>query len=84
MLYTIVSVYDAKAQAFGRPAFVGTVPLAVRSFDDEVNRKDENNQMNQHPEDFSLYDMGTFDDTSGVFSSHNPPKLVVDATTLKR
>ena len=45
MLQVIVSVKDTAAQAFGRPVFVPAVPVAVRSFRDEVNRKDSDQDL---------------------------------------
>lgn len=64
----VVSVRDSAMQAFGRPLFVPSVGVAVRSFADEVNRKSDDNQMNKHPEDFELYALADFDEVTGVFS----------------
>lgn len=83
MKYIILSVRDAKADAFGRPIFVGTVATGARSFSDEVNRKDADNQMFNHPEDFSLYDLGSFDDQTGSFELHSSPQFVLEAVTVK-
>lgn len=83
MKYVVMAVHDVQAAAYGRPIFVGTVSLGARSFTDEVNRCDLNNQMFQHPDDFALYDLGTFDDSDGSFSLHASPVLVVKAVTVK-
>lgn len=82
MRYVIMSVRDAKADAFGRPMYVHTVGAAVRSFTDEVNRNAEDNVMHHHPEDFFLYHLGFFDDSDGSFEVFEP-KIVVNATTVK-
>jgi hypothetical protein len=55
MKLVIVSVKDTAAQAFGRPIFVPAVPVALRSFRDEVNRKDSKDDLSRHPDDFELY-----------------------------
>lgn len=72
----ICSVYDAKLQAYARPMFVPSKGVAIRSFQDEVQREDRENIMYQHPEDFSLHFLGTFDDSNGVFESDGVEVLV--------
>ena len=61
----IVAIRDRAIAAFGRPAFVPTVGAAIRSFGDEIN----NNQgeMNKHPDDFDLYELGEYNDENGQF-----------------
>lgn len=67
MKLTVVAVYDTAVQAYGRPIFVPAVGVAVRSFNDEVNRKVADNQMNAHPEDFALFHLADFDEETGKF-----------------
>jgi len=38
MKMVVVSIKDTAADAFGRPAFVASEGVAVRQFQDEVNR----------------------------------------------
>lgn len=61
----ICSVYDSASGVFGRPIFVAARGQAVRSFTDEVGRKERDNALAMHPEDFTLYFVGTFDETTG-------------------
>nr|WAE43557.1 MAG: nonstructural protein [Microviridae sp.] len=68
----IVSVFDKAAAAYNRPWFVPALGLAVRSFTDEVNRDAADNPMFAHPSDYELYDLGFFDDMSGIFESQKP------------
>jgi len=56
--------------------FVPSVGVAIRSFSDEVNRKDPENQLFNHPDDFDLYELGEFDDNTGLFALHDAPKLL--------
>lgn len=60
MNFVIVSVKDSAAQAFGRPIFVPSNAVAIRSFRDEVNRKDSTDDLSRHPDDFELYQLGVF------------------------
>ena len=65
MKMVICSIRDSAADAYGRPFFLPSVGVAIRSFTDEVNRPSEDNQIYQHPEDFDLFELGEFDDTTG-------------------
>lgn len=84
MQYIICSVRDSKSDAFGRPFFTASVGLAIRSFDDEVNRAAEENIMFHHPEDFTLYELGQFDDFDGSFITMKTPKLLIGADQVKK
>ncbi|WNK12398.1 MAG: nonstructural protein [Microvirus sp.] len=83
MRQVIVSVRDAKADIFGRPFFVQTAGVAIRSFSDEVNREGTDNQFNTHPEDFSLYEIGLYDDIDGKIYPYDIPKLLIQADQVK-
>jgi hypothetical protein len=74
MKMVIVSIRDRAADAYGRPAFMATEGVAIRSFSDEVNNKYESNQMYAHPDDFDLFLLGTYDDNSGSFDLLDSPK----------
>lgn len=67
MIYEVCAVYDRAAEAFSRPVFVQSTGMMVRSFSDEVNREAEDNPIFHHPEDFDLFHLGSFDDSTGRF-----------------
>lgn len=77
MKMVICSVRDAKADAFGRPLFVQSVGIAIRSFTDEVNRESADNDMYKHSSDFALYELGSFEDSTGEINALSIPKLLV-------
>ena len=83
MINVICSVKDRAADAFGRPLFVPSVGLAIRSFTDEVNRSADDNQMHHHPDDFDLYELGTFDDNTGIIVCHVTPKQLALGKQVK-
>lgn len=66
MKILIVSVRDRAADTFGRPFFATARGQAIRAFTDEINRRADDNQLYNHPEDFDLYEVGTFDDDFGI------------------
>ena len=76
MKLVLCSVKDRAADAYGRPMFVPSTGVAIRSFSDEINRADADNQLYNHPDDFDLFEFGEFDDNSGVFEIHEQPKLL--------
>lgn len=77
MIQIIVSIKDRAADAFMRPWFVPTSGIAIRSFIDEVNRDQSDNQLFHHPDDFDLYEIGVFDDSTGRITSHDDMKVLM-------
>lgn len=77
MKYIIVTIYDRKVGVYGRPAFVRHTNEALRQFIDEANRKAADNILNQHTEDFDLYQIGTFEDEDGLITPQAPPDLIL-------
>ena len=82
MIQCVVSVKDLAAQAFGRPVFVPTSGVAIRSFRDEVNREAQDNDIFRHPSDYEMYQLGVFDDSTGLIEVISPPKLLARAVDL--
>ena len=76
MIFIVCAVRDRAVDAFGRPIFVATNGAAIRSFSDEVNRSGADSPMHQHPEDYDLYQLGTFDDGSGKFECLEQPRML--------
>lgn len=54
-------------------------PAAVRDFEMLVNKND---MLRNHPGDFDLYFVGTFDSDTAVFDPVNPIEFVVSASAL--
>lgn len=67
MIVMVVAVRDQKADAFGHPWYAQTLPMAVRHFGDAVNNADPTNLWKNHPEDFALFHLGSFDTATGEF-----------------
>lgn len=59
------AVHDKKAQAFITPFYLPNEMMASRTFMDCIN--DDSHQFSKHPEDYSLFLIGTFDMNSGEF-----------------
>jgi len=72
------TVYDEKAEAFGKPFFTQAIGVASRDFSEAVN--DQKSLLARHPEDFSLYHIGYFDDATAKFDINSTPTLIGRAT----
>lgn len=79
----IVAVKDTAARVFGTPFVVQAAAQAVRSLRDEVNNKDSTSDVNRHPSDFELYEIGYFNDDDGVITPHEVPQLIARAKDLQ-
>lgn len=78
MKIQIFSIYDEKAKAYVNTFFQPHVGQALRAF---VNTtKDPKTQIHNNPEDFSLYHIGEFDDSSANIKSFNEPRFLSKAT----
>lgn len=79
----IYSVRDKRANTYGQPMAMPTDAHAVRSFTQEVNRKDDSNMLNQYPEDFAIYYIGYFDTDNGTITETGP-QLLLEAVAAKK
>lgn len=71
----VFSVYDLKACAFMQPFFSVNSGSAMRAFGD-VLVKEPGSVMAMHPEDYQLFELGTYDDNSGSLGSIVPAKML--------
>lgn len=69
----IYSIYDSKTGVFNTPFFAMNNATAIRTFSDAAN--DTQTNINRHPEDFSLFHIGTYDEESGEVSPANHTNL---------
>lgn len=77
MITKIFSVFDSKASYFGRPFDDQSDSSAIRNFSDAVNDgSNPNNLWHKHPEDFSLFQVGEFDNLTGELIPVLPKNLI--------
>lgn len=67
------SIYDSKVEMFIQPFFDVTKGSAIRNFSDAVN--DNTTAFNKHPEDYTLFHVGIFDQELGRFQKMEPDSL---------
>lgn len=63
-MFIVCSVFDEKAEEFGTLFIARTPGAASRLFADAINGG-KDTQISEHPEDFFLAQVGTFDETTG-------------------
>lgn len=68
MIMKIFCVYDAAVDAYMQPFFLRSKGEAARMWTDTVN--DPKTQFHQHPKDFTLFEIGDFDETTGVVQAY--------------
>lgn len=83
MILVILAIKDRAVDAYGRPMFFPAIGAAVRAFQDEINRVAPDNTMNAHPDDYDLYEFGTFNDSTGRFLLNVDPVQVAIGKQLK-
>lgn len=81
MILKVYSIYDVAAKAYMQPFFMHNDGLALRAFQDNVNTKEEN-QISKHPEQFTLFCLGEYDDSKGQFQSLEAPKAMAVGTEV--
>lgn len=80
MILKVFAVRDTKAQAFLQPFYSPSVGSALRAFSDAVN--DGQCPFNKHPEDYILYEIGSYDDATAALDPLDVVRLQVAATDL--
>lgn len=71
------SIFDDKAQIFNVPFFFVHKGQASRAFSDLIG--DRQSTIAHHPEDYSLYRVGEFDDVSGLMLGFVTPEFIARA-----
>lgn len=76
----VFAVRDVKADAYGSLICVQTIGLATRAFRDACQAPQS--QLGLYPEDYSLYELGTFDPVAGSLQGHKTPTYICSATEI--
>lgn len=70
----LFSVYDSKAAVYGNPFTSVNVTVAIRDF--QAAAQSPNSSVAMFPEDYTLFQLGSFDDSTGVIEYlQNPVNL---------
>lgn len=80
----VIALYDSKTNAYNLPQFVQSIGGAVRSFADEINRADANNVLFNHPGDFLLFHIGSWDDETCVVAMLDEYRIIAVGNDYKK
>jgi len=81
MLHLTFTVYDSKAELYLPPFYNQTKGQAVRAFQDTTNTPEHS--FHKHPEDFTLFYLGTYDDCTAKFDLEATPHSLGTALEYK-
>lgn len=77
----VFAVYDEKAKAYATILGVHTtISVAIRAF--TLSCQNPETFYNRFPADYSLYNLGTYDERSGKITSYPEPRFVIRASEV--
>lgn len=71
MLFTVFSIFDSAIKTWLPPMYARNKGEMLRNFADAV--QDANSKLAKHPGDYSLFELGTFDDDKCIFDMLKAP-----------
>lgn len=71
MIQHVFTVFDSKAAAYLLPFYAQTKGVAIRNFTEAVNNPEH--QFAKHGEDYTLFELGFYDDINASFQLHETP-----------
>lgn len=74
MIINVYSVYDKAVKAFAPPFYARSAGEAIRSFQQLCT--DPQSNVSRHPTDFVMFGLGTYDDSTGLFSTQEPMRMI--------
>lgn len=70
-MHKLYSVFDSKAEYFSAPFTMKSKGEAIRAFAATANGQDgQKTQISQNPEDFTLFELGEWNEAIGVITLH--------------
>lgn len=80
MIHFLLAVHDRQLNAYLRVFPVPSKGAGIRSFRDITN--DVKSDVNKHPEDYTLFHVGNFNDETGAVAGLASPEQLAIATNL--
>lgn len=72
MINKVYSIFDSKVGAHLQPFFMQANGAAIRAVTELV--KDKTHAFGKFPADYTLFELGTFDNSTGVFDMFPTPR----------
>lgn len=80
MIIKLFAIYDKKALHYGNLFPAPTLGAGERAFSDAIANTES--QYNAHPDDYALYHLADYDDSSGSIDPRLVPELVAEGIAL--
>lgn len=74
MITVMYAIYDEKSKVYNKPFSMINEAVAIRAVKDLT--LDKNTEVGRHPYDFSLWELGTYDDETANFVPYETKKLI--------
>lgn len=81
MIVTVYAIYDSKSRSYSMPYFAINDQVALRSFMQLA--LDNGSEVGRNPEDFSLHQLGTYDNETGTLFDESKKLNLGLAAALK-
>lgn len=81
MILKVFAIYDSKAEAYLQPFFMANKGTAIRAIADILTKPDHS--FSKYPEDFTLFELGEYDDSNGKMLPHSTPNPIIKTIELK-
>ena len=78
----VFTIYDIKAETYMEPVSARAIGEGLRNFEDAL--KDERSSLSRHPEDFIFYEIGEFNEETGLVTSLVAPRELMRGASLKK
>lgn len=76
----IYIIYDVKSESYTAPTINPARGQAIRSFSDAINNP--GSVIHDHPEDFTLFEIGTYDHNTGEIILHKSKEACANGVDL--
>lgn len=67
----VFSIYDSKGEVYSTPRFELNAGIALRAFADAAVALNGENAISQHPEDYTLFEIGNWDERLGEWIGYD-------------
>lgn len=82
MRLKVFGIYDSKTEAYLPPFMMSTIGEAERAITNHVNDPEHN--FCKYAEDFTLFELGLWDNLTGRYELHDAPKSISVLCHYKR
>lgn len=80
MIHKSFVIYDSCAMVYNQPFFANNLHVAIRNL--ETVLKDQQSKLVEHPEHFTLFETGSYDDETGRFEQYPELRVVISVLDL--